>query len=350
MTVSTRPHEQLLIDLPGQLNDQVPAGRVLGNTAGRGQFAVAYARQHPTACVTCWFLDLFQCDQARLAQDPPANLSFVCTADPPQGEVDLVAWCLGRQGDGELAREMLQLGHERLAIGGRMLVATDNPRDKWLQEQLQAIFPKVSRHAASGGVVYRVTKLAPLRKRKNYAAEFPFRDGERLIKLRTRPGVFSHRSLDGGARALLKAMTVEPGMRVLDLGCGSGAVGTAAALRANDIELWATDSNPRAIEAAEWAAEHNGVTNLTAQLDADGSSLPCGHFDLALANPPYYSNFRLAELFVSIAAKTLRPGGRLLLVTKSPDWYLTHLPGRFDSVTSQPVGAYQVVQATTTGR
>jgi 16S rRNA (guanine1207-N2)-methyltransferase len=344
MTAAVRPHEQLLVKRVGEFVGQLPAGRVLCNTAGRGQFAAAFAGQHPAAQVTCWFLDLFQRDQALLAQSPPANLDCVCTADPPPDEVDLVAWCLGRQGDGELARETLQLGHLRLAIGGQMLVATDNPRDKWLQEQLQAIFPKVSRHAAPAGVVYRATKQAPLRKAKNYAAEFPFRDGDRLNKLRTRPGVFSHRSLDGGARALMKAMTVAPGMRVLDIGCGSGAVGVAAALRAGDIELWATDSNPRAIEAAAWAAEHNGVSSLTARLDADGSSVPAGHFDLVLANPPYYSNFRLAELFVSIAAKTLRPCGRLLLVTKSPDWYLTHLPGRFDAVGCQPVGNYQVVQ------
>jgi 16S rRNA G1207 methylase RsmC len=340
MTPAIRPQERLLLDLI----DELPAGRLLCNTAGRAQFAADYARRHSTAESICWFLDLYQLQQTQAVVFPPrANLRLICQSDPPAESFDVVAWTFSRQGNGELTREMLQTGHDRLAMGGRMIAAIDNPRDQWLHEQLRAIFEKVTRRPSDTGVVYLATKRSALRKLKNYAAEFAFRDGERLIQLRTRPGVFSHRELDGGARTLIKAMNLLPSMRCLDLGTGSGAVGIAAALRAADISITAIDSNPRAIEGSLWAAERNGVPSLTATLDCDGSSVASGNYDLVLANPPYYSDFRIAQLFLKIAARALRGGGQLLLVTKTPQWYADHVRTPFDEVTPQRVGQYTVM-------
>ena len=116
MTLSIRPQEQLLSALIAEL----PAARVLTNTAGRGQFAAAYARARTQATVACWFLDLYQQQQANLANQPlPANLRLICAADPPSEEVDLIAWHFSRQGEAELTREMLHLGHQRLAAENR---------------------------------------------------------------------------------------------------------------------------------------------------------------------------------------------------------------------------------------
>jgi 16S rRNA G1207 methylase RsmC len=340
MTPTVRTQERLLLDLPAEL----PAGRLLCNTAGRAQFAAEFARLHPQLPVVCWFLDLYQRQESQ-ALSPPPNVHLACESDPPRREFDLVAWSFSRQGDGELTREMLQIAQERLAVGGRFVAAIDNPRDQWLHTLLRDMFPKVTRRPAGDGAVYLATKGAPPRKTKNYAAEFAFRDGERLIHLRTRPGVFSHRELDGGARALIKAMNVEPAMHVLDLGCGSGAVGIAAALRAADVRVAAIDSNPRAIESTTWAAERNAASRLTARLDCDGTTIEPGTYDVVLANPPYYSDFRIAKLFITIAARALARRGWLRVVTKTPQWYLDHLPATFHEVMTQPVGNYIVVSA-----
>jgi 16S rRNA (guanine1207-N2)-methyltransferase len=341
MPLEERPAERLLLDQLPQLSAQ----RVLSSTVGRGQFATEYARRNQDANVSCWLLDLYQSEQIQSAGSLPANLHLICATGPPPGEVDLVAWVFRRDGNGELVRDMLQIGHERLTTGGQLLCSIDNPRDKWLHELLQSLFPKVSRYASDIGVLYTATKTAPLKKHKQYAAEFAFRDGERLIHLRTRPGVFSHRELDSGARALIKTMNVEPGMRVLDLGCGCGAVGIAAALRTADVRVDATDSNPRAIESTLWAAERNSAANVAATLDCDGRAIQPAAHDLVLANPPYYSNFRIARLFVEIAAKALKPAGTLLLVTKMPHWYTDHRPEGFTKVTTQSVGDYSVLSA-----
>jgi 16S rRNA (guanine1207-N2)-methyltransferase len=347
MAPLARPQERLLLDLFLEL----PASRVLCNTAGRAQFAASYARQHTQSPVACWLLDFYQRQQCDLAVHPrPENLALVCEADPPAGEVDLVAWAFSRQGESELVREMLQLGHERLSIGGRLIAAIDNPRDQWLHDLFRDMFTKVTRRPSDLGVVYLSTKTAPLRKLNNYAAEFAFRDGERLIRLRTRPGVFSHRQLDGGARALLKALTISPGMRAVDLGCGSGAVALAAALRADGVQVDAIDSNPRAIESTRWAVvqasnDHQLPPSVAVTLDCNGSCIAEDAYDLVLANPPYFSNFRIARLFVESAERVLHPNGLLQLVTKTPEWYADHLPESFTEVITKPVGNYIIVSA-----
>ena len=340
--MEVRPQEQRLIDLAGEL----PAGRVLCNSVGRGQLAVALAGQADRD-VTCWLLDLYQLRESERAIGRlPPNLRFACEADPPAEEFAAAALSLSRKGDSELTRELLQRAHERLPIGGLLAAAIDHAADQWLHEQLRKLFSKVTRRPLSDAVAYLATKSAPLKKHKDYACELAFRDGERLIQVRTRPGVFSHREVDGGARALVKSMQIEPDMRVLDLGCGSGAVGIAAALRAESVRVHATDSNPRAIEAVRWAAERNGVASqITAALDCDGSSVRAATFDLALANPPYYSSFRIAGLFVAIAHRALIPGGRLLVVTKTPTWYEAELPKQFGPIDTRTVGQYQVVSA-----
>jgi 16S rRNA G1207 methylase RsmC len=339
-SLEAKTSEQLLLDSIAL----VGAARLLTNSDGRAQFAAEAARRQPESRVTCWLLDLYQQQQIRATQTLPANLELVCATDPPENEVDCVAWAFSKQGNGELVRDMLQIGHERLAIGGRLLAAIDNPRDTWLHECLQRIFDKVTRQATARGVLYSATKTATIKKRKDYAAEFAFRDGERLIHLRTRPGVFSHRELDLGARSLIKSMAISPNLRVLDLGCGSGAVGVAAALRADGVQVDAIDSNPRAIESTTWAADHNAAPSLTARLDCDGTTVPASSYDLVLANPPYYSHFRIARLFTDIAKRALAPGGTLLVVTKQAPWYEEHLPANFADVTSEKVGNYVVVR------
>ena len=107
---------------------------------------------------------------------------------------------------------------------------------------------------------------------------------------------------------LINEMQIEPGMKLLDLGCGSGAVAVAASLRAEEVAVHAVDSNPRAVEATTWAATKNEPQNVTAILDCDGSHLTDDCYDLVLANAPYFSNFRIAEHFARTAARTLIAG------------------------------------------
>ena len=337
-----RPAERLLIEaIP-----EIEADRVLTTSLGRAQFAAEYARRYPDAQVTCHFLDLYLAQEARNVHgDELPGLSIVCAADFPEGEFDAVVFPLTRGGDAELVRDQLQAGHESLRLGGRLLAAVDNATDKWLHEELRKLFPRVTREPSARGVLYSATRTEALKKRKHFDAEFAFRDHGRLIRAFSRPGVFSHRHLDTGARAMLEAMDVREADRVLDLGCGSGVLSLSAALRAPSVQVHAVDSNARAIQCTVRGAELNKLTNISVQLDADARVEPFGTYDLVIANPPYYSHYRISEIFAQCASESLRRGGRALFVTKKVDWYVKMLPTWFDDIAVEQVRSFQIVSA-----
>lgn len=97
---------------------------------------------------------------------------------------------------------------------------------------------------------------------------------------------------------------VEPGVSVLDYGCGSGILAIAAA-RLGAGRVAGVDIDPQAVEAANANAERNGVV---AQF-ADSAEALAGEYDLVVAN--ILSN-PLRVLAPAICAH-VRPGGRLAL-------------------------------------
>ena len=120
---------------------------------------------------------------------------------------------------------------------------------------------------------------------------------------------------------------LEPGMRILDIGCGSGAGGLITASQCEDVELILNDINPLALRYAAINAHAMGTR---VEL-AEGSSLACvqGQFDLIIANPPYMVDHQartyrhggeglgrsLSLRMATEALSRLAPGGRLMLYT-----------------------------------
>jgi 16S rRNA (guanine1207-N2)-methyltransferase len=248
------------------------------------------------------------------------------------------------RGEAELTRDLLQAGHDRLTSGGRLLTATSGEDDQWLHGEMRKLFEKVTRRPTEQGVLYLAVKAAPLKKHKNFDCEFAFRDQGRLIKVVSRPGVFSHRSLDAGARALINTMTVHDGDRVLDIGCGSGAVALAAAFRADSVTVVAVDSHARAVECTASGTMLNDLSNVTVILNHEGHAPEPGTYDLVLGNPPYYSDYQIAEIFLQGARRALKPGGRVLMVAKTHAWYQARMPELFDDVRSYPHKQYTVIE------
>ena len=339
-----RPQEKLLIDTLEELKGD----RVICTSAGRAQFAVAYATDHPDAVVDCWFLDVFHKIQSeyRISEDGPAptNLNLFCQPDLPDHEADLVAFAFKKGGEAELTRDLMQQGHQRLVEGGRMVVSTDNDEDQWIHKELRELFPKVTRRPIrKQGTVYLATKVGPLKKVRDFDCEFAFRDRGRLIYAFSRPGVFSHRHIDPGARALMNHMVVKPGMKVLDLGCGAGTVSLAAAFAAENVALHAVDSNARAIQSLERGIAKNEAPGITYALDSQGESPASDEFDLALANPPYFSNYAIADLFLDTAHRALKPKAKVLIVTKTPNWFVERMPLWYGDVEVAEANDYWIV-------
>lgn len=320
---------------------EVAVTRGLVISAGRAQLAHRLLEKQPDAKLSAWYIDLHQAERAQ--RTLPATVEVVCSADLPAGEIDLAALAISMRGEAELTRELLQQSHERLIVGGVLAASVDNPRDSWLREQLEPMFDKVTCIDAEKGRLYIGRKTGPLRRARSFSAEVVFRDDERLIKLITRPGVFAHRQLDPGARQLLLSVEIEPGQRVMDLGCGSGALAIAAALRADGVQVVAVDSNARAIDCTQQSAQLNNVENVQTILNSDGdlSSLSSS-VDVVLCNPPYYSDFEIAEKMIRTAANVLRPGGAALFVNKQPRWYENRMPQSFVDVEIFESGKYWV--------
>jgi 16S rRNA G1207 methylase RsmC len=335
------PQEQLLIDAIPRMS----ADRLICTSAGLAQFAAIAARAMPQATVSSTYLDLYRANLAMdYWKDCPPNLRIECTADLPSDEADVVAFPFSSGGEAELTRDLIQAGHERLRIGGQMYAATENRKDKWLLEQLSKVFRKLECYGSPAGVLYVGTKTEPLKRVRNLACEFAFRDRGQLIRAYSRPGVFSHRHLDTGARRLMDQMELEPGTRVLDIGCGAGTVSLAAACRDKTVTVHAVDSNARAIECTNRGAELNELASVTSELNDDGN-YSAGNYDLALANPPYYASFRIAEHFLAAGRRALRPGGKILIVTKSPAWYHENIARWFDQAVIREIKGYYVVEA-----
>ncbi len=153
--------------------------------------------------------------------------------------------------------------------------------------------------------------------------------------------------LDGAGERPQEAEDGAEARLILDLGCGVGVLGLVAALRCPEARVSLVDSHARAIECAQANATALGVQDRTRTLltaDPLGDLSP--GFDLVLSNPPYYGNYRIAEMFLDTAAKVLVPAGRIVLVTKDPDWFAEAMGERFEGVRSQALKGYAILSGT----
>ncbi len=349
LRIAERAALQVAISLRGQ--------NLLFTSIGRGQAAVETWLQRPEATICQWYLDQYEQIQAQRffdnvstreassAGSASKRMSIVCSPDLPEMAFDLAVLPCTIRGEAELHRELLQQAYQRLCQGGVLVSSVDNPEDRWLHEQMRSFDEKVTVHHEADAVVYVLNKQGELRRPRSFTCRFSFRDRSRNVQLVTRPGVFSHRQLDEGAGALLQTIEVSAGQRIIDIGCGSGAVGCALAGRADGITLHAIDGNARAVECALQSALANDLTQVTAELTCEGRVTDEGTFDIAACNPPYFSHFRIAKLFVETSRRALRPGGVAYFVTKQPDWYRENLYPGWTEIEARQVKKYWVISA-----
>lgn len=168
--------------------------------------------------------------------------------------------------------------------------------------------------------------------------------GQRL-ELETRPGLFSPNHADRGTLAMLSAVRFEPGMRVLDLGCGCGLVGILAARICGAGNVVLSDIDPVAVEVAALNAARNGVGGVKTVVSDGFANLTDAGFDLILANPPYQTDFSVAKGFIEKGFNRLKLGGRLMMVTKRRDWYRNKLAAIFGGVRVCEIDGYFVFEA-----
>jgi 16S rRNA G1207 methylase RsmC len=310
---------------------------------GRAQLAGQLLDQYAAARVQAWYHDLYPLSEAKqFAMDSERAIEFLASSDLPEKTYDAVFMPIMKRGEAELTRDLMQQAHQRIAMGGYLYVSVDNPNDTWLHEQMKNIFDKVTCQHHPQGRAYWGRKNAPLKRIRNFDCQFLYKDQDKIITALTRPGVFSHRSLDGGARQLMNSVEVGPDDHVIDYGCGCGAVAFACAAQTSG-QVFAVDGNARAIECTQKGAELNGFKNIVPIWNSDGQfSLPVPA-DVALANPPYFGDQKIWQHFVDACLRNLRIGGSLLIVTKQPSWYEEYLETQLENLSIAPAGHYFIV-------
>nr|WP_308281326.1 putative protein N(5)-glutamine methyltransferase [Cellulomonas sp. PS-H5] len=137
----------------------------------------------------------------------------------------------------------------------------------------------------------------------------------RGLRIGVEPGVFvprartgllvreAVRALRGGAGSAIGAMGVTgaTGARpvVVDLCCGTGAVGLAVAAEHPGVALWAVDLDPAAVACARRNAAALGPADATVLLGDLDAPLPAeleGRVDVLVANAPYVPTAEIAHM------------------------------------------------------
>ncbi len=137
------------------------------------------------------------------------------------------------------------------------------------------------------------------------------------LRLRTDAGVFSRGGLDRGTELLLEALEVGPCELVLDLGCGYGILGIAAAKLSEGGHVVLTDLNERATGLAKANLRANGVENAEVRVGDLYAPVHDLAFDHILCNPPLRAGRAVVDRIVAEAPAHLLDGGRLWLVART---------------------------------
>ncbi|MCA1307306.1 methyltransferase [Microbacterium esteraromaticum] len=140
-------------------------------------------------------------------------------------------------------------------------------------------------------------------------------------QLRKNEAAEGQNASNGGSSEQISGVTNE-GMRVIDLGCGTGALAVAFALQHPTATIVATDRSAAAVRSARATVSANGLDDrITVTLDDAGSDLPDGGADLVLLNPPFHLGASVHEgagrRLIEAAARLVRPGGEVWTVFNS---------------------------------
>lgn len=259
--------------------------------------------------VTCHVLDIYH----RHAIEKVHHVKAVCSPHLPEGPWDVVKFKTGPKiHSGELALDLLQ---ECCRVSGFRVEVEFEGRERDRNDLLNKI------------------KNDPKRVR-SFKAEWPASvpGGDKLM-FTSYPGCFCHRRLDEGGLALAEVVCRElcqrqssqipdsksqiSDLRLLDMGCGCGLVGLLIASSFNIQHLTLVDSHSRAVEAATENAAKFGIPAEVILSDNGTPKRLDGTFDVFVGNPPYYSDYRIAEVFLETAQRALKPGGVCYTVVKN---------------------------------
>jgi release factor glutamine methyltransferase len=159
-------------------------------------------------------------------------------------------------------------------------------------------------------------------------------------KLRLSDGSPDARTLSGRVPGLrvpsvripsLRISVRTPGVRILDVGTGSGAIAVALAHALPFARIVATDISPAALAVAEWNAARNGCADRVRFFEGDLLEPVAGeHFDIVVSNPPYVPASNRDTLDVEV--RDYEPAQALFAGDDGLDIYRRLIPAAFGAL------------------
>ncbi|MDH5793637.1 MAG: methyltransferase [Candidatus Bathyarchaeota archaeon] len=133
----------------------------------------------------------------------------------------------------------------------------------------------------------------------------------------TASGVFSKKRVDLGTRLLIESMVLPQEGYVLDIGCGYGAVGIAAATFNPNLRVIMVDVNERAVRLARQNAEKNYVSNVEVRRGYLYEPVKDLVFSCVLSNPPVSAGMETVKAIISEAPEHMASKALFQMVVKS---------------------------------
>jgi 16S rRNA (guanine1207-N2)-methyltransferase len=133
----------------------------------------------------------------------------------------------------------------------------------------------------------------------------------------TASSVFSKKRLDPGTRLLIEAMVLPKAGCVLDVGCGYGAVGIAAAKFNPALRVLLTDVNTRAVGLARENIVKNKVQNAEVRYGCFYQPVEDLTFDCVLSNPPVSAGMEIVKAVITEAPKVMAEKATIQMVIRS---------------------------------
>jgi len=229
----------------------------------------------------------------------------------------------------DLAKSQMLFVKQLLRQGGRFYLVTHkrvgSSRHEKMLAEIFGIEPRTVGKGKGGYKVLEAIKSSIEQTEREWSPrrKVHFEIFNIEFDLESEPSLFSKDDLDLGTRVLLENVNLSSFDRLLDLGCGWGAVGLVAAVINKNGRVVLTDIDSRAAKVASDNVQRLSLQDRVSVIATDNVRQIDGNFDLILSNPPFHADMvTLVDLFKATSDKLRKKGSIYVVVEKT---YLSKL-------------------------
>lgn len=221
----------------------------------------------------------------------------------------------------EVVMEQIKISKAVMKKGGRLYLVAHKQggAEKYIATATEIYGDGTTEIIEKGGGGFRIVRSE--KKEENIQTDFTpqFKTtefevlGERF-QVETLPSLFSQEGLDNGTRLLLENVNLRNYKRMMDLGCGWGAIGIVASRINEQGQTTMADIDLRATYSAEHNVKNLGLTSRINVIATDDINTVPGKFDLVVSNPPFHEDFPTLVKIFNGTRNVLEKGGEIYIV------------------------------------